>query len=91
MTRRPVFLERRAYRRRRAMDGARILPVVGAFLFLLPLIWTFAPGSSLGTAGGGIYIFAVWAGLFICALLFARTLSRPDVDDRSDGKDRPER
>ncbi|WP_425049345.1 hypothetical protein [Psychromarinibacter sp. S121] len=78
MSRRPVFLERRSYRRRRVMDGARLLPVLGAFLFLMPLVWVLSPGRVLRTAGSGIYIFAVWGGLIAVSLLFSRILLRPD-------------
>ncbi|MDF0596152.1 hypothetical protein [Psychromarinibacter halotolerans] len=80
MTRRPVFLERRSYRRRRVMDGARLLPVIGAFLLLMPLVWGVTPGRLLGTAGSGIYLFAVWAGLIVVALVFSRILLRPDEE-----------
>ncbi len=77
MSRRPVFLERRGYRRRRVMDAARVLPVVGAFLLLMPLLWAGAHGGVASTAGAGIYVFAVWGGLIGAAGLFARALTRP--------------
>lgn len=86
MSRRPVFLERRGYRRRRMMDGARLLPVVGAFLWLMPLIWGLAPGREIGTAGGGIYVFVVWAGLIGGAWAFTRALGRPDDPQRRAGE-----
>lgn len=35
----PLFLARADYRRRRLRDAARLLPVVGALLMLLPLLW----------------------------------------------------
>ncbi len=35
---RPLFLARAPYRRRRLRDAARLLPVVGGFLLLLPLL-----------------------------------------------------
>ncbi|WP_102107148.1 hypothetical protein [Oceaniglobus roseus] len=37
--REPVFLERQTYRRRRLMDAARVLPVLGAVLFMVPMLW----------------------------------------------------
>ncbi|WP_172296798.1 hypothetical protein [Pseudoruegeria sp. HB172150] len=87
MSRRPVFLERRGYRRRRAMDGARLLPVLGAFLLLMPLMWAAAPDGRLGTALGGIYVFTVWGGLIVGAFVFARFLSRPeDPEDKEPGE-----
>ena len=38
-----VFLERQSYRRRRLMDVARLLPILGAALFAVPLLWPRAP------------------------------------------------
>ncbi|MDF0599586.1 hypothetical protein P1J78_02470 [Psychromarinibacter sp. C21-152] len=99
MSRRPVFLERRGYRRRRMMDGARMLPVLGAFLWLMPLVWALAPERVIGTAGGGIYVFAVWAALIGGAWAFSRALVRPDAPavpetgagpDRTDGSGGPD-
>jgi len=69
---RPLFLARQSYRRRRMMDLSRMLPLVGFFLFLMPLLW---PGK--GTAGTGLYLFAVWLGLIVLAVLPARRLSQP--------------
>lgn len=69
---RPLFLARQTYRRRRMMDLSRMLPLVGLFLFLMPLLWR---GS--GTAGTGLYLFAVWLGLIVLAVLPARRLSLP--------------
>ncbi len=51
------------------MDAARVLPIVGGGLFLMPLIWT--AGS---TRQGIIYIFAIWIGLIIAAALLSRIL-----------------
>lgn len=63
----PVFLERQTYRRRRMMDAARFLPVLGIALFAVPLLWPKSGNSDLiepvKTSGAAIYLFAVWAGL----------------------------
>ena len=51
----PLFLARRAYRLRRLTDAARLLPVIGTFLILLPVFWR-GPGAALpSTATGGVY------------------------------------
>jgi len=68
----PLFLERDTYRRRRIMDAARLLPVVGFVLALLPVLWT--QGGQMGTAGEAIYLFALWIGLIVAAALMARPL-----------------
>ncbi len=59
----PLFLARRSYRRRRLRDAARLLPVFGAFLFLLPILWEPAATDQRDTAPDGVYLFAVWAVL----------------------------
>lgn len=70
----PIFLARRGYRLRRATDAARFLPVVGAFLLLVPLLWT--AGS---TRSGVIYLFAIWFLLILVAWFLSRWLSAPDI------------
>lgn len=72
---RPLFLARRSYRRRRMMDAARLLPVLGAALVLVPLYWRPAPG----TAETGLYLFALWTGLILAAFGLARGLA-PALD-----------
>jgi hypothetical protein len=73
----PLFLARRAYRQRRLADAARLLPLVGAFLFLVPVFWQPAATPVPDTAPGGLYIFAVWALLILAAGLIALRLG-PD-------------
>jgi hypothetical protein len=71
----PLFLERDDYRRRRLMDAARILPVLGAILFLLPLLWEPQHTPLPDTAAGGTYLFAVWGLMILAAALLARRLA----------------
>ncbi|HPD91871.1 MAG: hypothetical protein H6900_14560 [Rhodobacter sp.] len=72
----PLFLERATYRRRRIMDGARILPVAGFVLVLLPVLWTRGgpDATQTGTAAEAIYLFALWFVLVAVAALLARPL-----------------
>lgn len=85
---RPVFVERRVYRTRRLMDAARLLPVLGALLFLVPVLWSDG-GDLAGRAG---YLFAVWGLLVGAAAVLSRVL-RPrdggasDTSGREDRKD----
>ncbi len=53
----PLFLARQSYRSRRLGDAARILPVIGIILLLLPILWA----DSARTREGLVYIFVVWA------------------------------
>jgi hypothetical protein len=73
----PLFLERESYRRRRLMDGARALPVIGLVLLLLPALWRIdrAPNA----AAEALYIFAVWALLIVAAALLAGPLRRTET------------
>lgn len=70
----PLFLERQNYRRRRVADAARLLPLLGALLFCLPLLWAPQKTPAADTARGGLFVFAVWAGLIFAAFLLSRRL-----------------
>jgi len=75
----PIFLQRTGYRRRRMMDAARLLPVAGAFLFLIPLLWSGPGGGPALTGHGIVYLFPIWLGLILLAAAISRRLQRPDV------------
>lgn len=67
----PVFLERQSYRRRRLMDAARLLPILGAALFAVPLLWpSVGAPESVPTSVAIRYVFGVWAGLIVISVLF---------------------
>ncbi len=76
----PLFLERRSYRRRRLGDAARLLPVFGVILILLPLMWSpDATGAARLTAWEGVYLFAVWGALIVVAAILSRALAANDA------------
>jgi hypothetical protein len=81
----PLFYERDAYRRRRLMDAARVLPFVGVVLVLLPLLWSPQSTPAPDTARGGVYLFAIWGALIVGTFILARGLSRIAVgrDDKA--------
>ncbi len=71
-----VFLERQGYRRRRLMDAARLLPLFGALLFAVPLLWP-VPEAGPETVSGAVpmseamtYIFTAWSVLIAIIALF---------------------
>ena len=75
----PLFLERESYKRRRVIDASRLTPLLGAFLFLIPLAWPDRGASGEPVlANIGLYMFAVWFFLVVCAAFVARRLSRDD-------------
>lgn len=60
------------------MDASRLLPVLGAFLFLLPMLWR-PEVTGHSTAMEGVYLFSVWAVLIGVARLFAPGLAASGV------------
>lgn len=68
----PVFLEKSSYRQRRLRDAARLLPLLGVILWLLPLSWGELDAASGEASGALIYIFGVWVVLIVLAAAFAR-------------------
>lgn len=80
----PVFLKRRSYRRRRMRDLARVLPVIGGFLFLLPILWSPGQTPRADTAPDGLFVFGVWAALILIAALLAPALTADAGDDGSE-------
>jgi hypothetical protein len=69
----PLFLERETYRQRRMMDAARLLPLFGAALLLVPVFWNLGHPTS----AGAVYLFAVWLGLIVLTAALARRLAAP--------------
>ncbi len=67
---RPTFLARDSYRKRRLEDSARLVPIAGLILLLMPLLWA----ARSGTSGALIYIFSVWALLILVVGLLSRAL-----------------
>lgn len=88
-TKRPLFLARAPYRRRRLHDAARLLPILGLFLLLLPLLWTGRDRTSL-SSGDVIYFFLVWLGMIAVAAGFAPGLSKGDGTESGEGPEEEE-
>ena len=82
----PLFLKRRSYRLRRLRDAARLLPVLGGFLVLLPILWSRGTGDGESTAFDGIYLFLVWFGLVAVAAALSRGLARDAGEDDGGGE-----
>jgi len=79
----PVFVGRDSYRVRRWRDAARMLPVLGLVLWLLPLLW---PAGQTGNRTILIYIFGVWIVLILAALLIAPR-AQADAGEDADAPD----
>ena len=78
----PIYAERQTYRRRRLGDAARLLPVLGAGLFGLPIFWQETP-----TTRALIYVFLTWALLCILSGLVAWRLRADAAGEGDDGTD----
>lgn len=79
----PLFLARDSYRQRRLADAARVLPLLGGVLMMLPLLWPREGEEVPLTSSAIIYIFGCWAALVAASLILARWLDPtvPEVDD----------
>ncbi len=80
----PVFVERRTYRRRRLVDAARLLPVLGVALMCLPLLWIGEHLTPTSTTYAMIYIFGLWLALVVATGLLARHLKDSGVRGQDD-------
>ncbi len=69
-----LFLERRTYRRRRLVDAARFLPILGAVLWSVPLLWSSDGAETVPTSRAILYVFGVWCFLIVAAFLLSTRL-----------------
>jgi len=73
-----VFLQPEPYRRRRLIDAARLLPVFGTFLILVPCL--LLPRGIMGTTGSVmLYVFAMWTLLIVFAAMITRYIRRAET------------
>lgn len=83
---RPLFHERRTYRRKRVMDAARFLPLVGLLLWLIPLLWPQTGPDQVSSSAAILYIFGAWGFLMVVAGLLSlglRQSAERGADDPS--------
>lgn len=88
-----VFLERQSYRRSRLADAARLLPIIGAAVLVVPLLWPSADSAQVLSGEAQAvpmseaisYIFGAWAVLIGLSVLFGMAARRWG----SDGPQRP--
>ncbi|ABV93149.1 conserved hypothetical protein [Dinoroseobacter shibae DFL 12 = DSM 16493] len=73
----PLFLQPEPYRKRRLIDAARLLPVFGTFLFVVPML--LLPRDEPGTTGEAlIYLFVLWTLLIVFSALINRYIRRAE-------------
>ena len=85
---RPLFVAKRSYRLRRLRDAVRMLPFLGAFLFVLPLLWV-PTGQARDLARDAVYLFLAWGALIAIAAFLAHRLAVAghDADDPASAED----
>lgn len=76
----PIYLARASYRQRRLRDVVRVLPIVGFFAWIMPIMSGLIPATSTI----GLYIFAVWVILIVVSALITRSLTPDDADGQPD-------
>lgn len=74
----PLFLARRTYRQRRLADAARMLPVAGAVLVCLPLLWR--GGGWMATTAVMFYVFGLWLVLAVISGVLSHFLRPSDAE-----------
>jgi len=78
------FLPQDGFRRRRLADAARVLPVVGGVLMMIPMLWGASDGGEVEaakTSNAAIYVFLVWGGVILIAAILAPYLARIEDED----------
>lgn len=73
----PLFLQPEPYRHRRLIDAARLLPVFGTFLFVVPML-LLPKGQAGSTAEAMIYVFLLWLLLIVFSALLTRYIRRAE-------------
>lgn len=81
----PIFLERQTYRLRRLRDAARLLPVLGALLLAIPLLWSGqSEGDTVSTSSAITYVFGVWILLILGTVIVALGLRRKGDESKDE-------
>ncbi len=79
----PLFVARQSYRRRRLIDALRLVPVLGALLFMVPILG--ATGHGGGSFRGAIYLFSSWALLILLTAYLSHRLARAEAEGQEPG------
>ncbi|MGP6089626.1 hypothetical protein [Antarctobacter jejuensis] len=80
----PNYVERRTFRRRRLIDAACALPLLGWILWWLPLFWHGAE-NEVPASMALIYIFGIWLALGLCAARLVRLIERSRMPEPGTG------
>lgn len=53
------------------MDAARLLPLIGMFLWVIPVLWTSGSDQAPATSFAITYLFGVWAILILASVVLS--------------------
>ena len=70
-----------APRRRRLVDVVRMVPLFGAFLWAVPLLWAGDSEGAVSTSTAMIYLFGVWFLLALATGILSLLVRRSRAED----------
>ena len=81
-----MFLEPRSYRMRRMLDAARLWPLLGLALWMVPLMWPRPESAAdpMPMSAALSYLFGVWAVLILGSWLLWRRVGRGEASEKAD-------
>lgn len=81
----PLFLERGTYRRRRVMDAIKLVAVLGAGLWMVPVLWPTDEtlnSTPVAMSEALFFIFGIWVALIALSGFLMRNMRMaPDTED----------
>ena len=83
----PVSVQLRRRGMLRIIDAVRLLPILGMFLFAIPLLWSKEGELGLPTSRAVLYLFGVWTILIAISATLSRRLSRAEPARGPDAPD----
>jgi hypothetical protein len=87
----PQFLDLKSYRRKRLLDAAKLLTLVGAIILIFPASSLFVvPDSPTAPSATALYLFGVWLVLILCAAFLAPRLQNGGTRDAGDPRNAPD-
>ena len=76
-----MFLERSSYRRRRARDASRLLPILGLVVFFVPGLWDGNDKGQILLSDAMLFLFLAWVVAIAIAAFLSRYLSEAVVGE----------
>ena len=72
---RPLFLQTGGYRRQRLIDAMRLIPFLGLFVMMVPVI-LLSGGTPTPLSRWVIYFFGIWLVIIVLTAVLTRILVR---------------